>query len=824
MVAQQAQREVCPERSKATLNQQTFVSWQAFSSSETAAAKARVIQLQGFQTQLDEHCRSMRWIMDVVAYARDRQITAGIPLADIQYSLSCMDKEMMDEEGDDRLFQIPAISLSTPADYGPMINIQSECNSTPSSPPPNLGPPIDSAIMGRRKSRDDSYLEEHHRQQNHFNSLTHHRFHHQYRQSCSDELEDDNLPTECWDSNKESKPKESATFDFGDDYQVNMSKSSYSLIDSTNFMNEEAKHRQSLTVDKSAIEDMRRCVSASKLLPSGGLIMNRYSGNVNRDLSPNSPITQTDQDNSGTHKSETEVDNYFFGEGYSPSTHTMNRSIQSIQSIDLMMRNELHNLSEISPTCSQSHSIGLVNPLGGSQLSVNSQYHLPLDEPSTNCSVSGYTPTSNSPPSFTNSISRSELGSDSPIYRPLSRLLLHFTDEKIDLIEEDEREIEFDKEDTQQSDGGLKSPESQQLLEGDPNAEQIYQNVWCVPESSECNNAEPEHFFIDNFVAYPDPNSSRSESPMPESNFHKNPTCLQPIQNVCDKCPYCVTNVSHSRCELLEPHTDPFNTTQNDRFGDDFDVLPCRVVPSKSQFRSTANKSTVQIVGFHLNTTENYAGGKCRAHQGKKYKVKMKKIPRRKKRHCSECCCRQKSPDTPERTKMAINESGSSTSSDDVGCCCSVDHCNFNAHSYSAQNCTGSQSDDEQEECHTIKVSINYPCCVPVGTVVTLKVNKESTVGEIIHSVVSYFNSDSVRHLVDFKGKHWHHNRCHKARQGAPVNKRKYSHNDMRHFSLLTVYATNTKHLQWNFRILNLQSPWTNAQLCLKYNEHLMQV
>ncbi|KAH9413373.1 Ankyrin-repeat and fibronectin type III domain-containing 1 [Dermatophagoides pteronyssinus] len=75
IAAQQAQRE-------------------AFSKSEVTESKIRLNQLLEFQTQLDEHCRSMRWIMDVVSYARDRQINAGITLAQIQHCLNSIDKQI----------------------------------------------------------------------------------------------------------------------------------------------------------------------------------------------------------------------------------------------------------------------------------------------------------------------------------------------------------------------------------------------------------------------------------------------------------------------------------------------------------------------------------------------------------------------------------------------------------------------------------------------------------------------------------------------------------------------------------------------------------
>ncbi|OTF79743.1 hypothetical protein BLA29_002675, partial [Euroglyphus maynei] len=196
IAAQQAQRE-------------------AFSKSEVTESRIRLNQLLEFQTQLDDHCRSMRWIMDVVAYARDRQISAGITLAQIQYCLCSIDKQMWDDDSDDdhiikqrnrRTYNfdesvtITTVNtatngngmIDTKMDFvAPKINIQSECNSTPSSPPATIMPMM--AAMSRRKSRDDSYVEQHHRQQNHFHSLAHQRFHHNYHGCQNGKHHDDHV-------------------------------------------------------------------------------------------------------------------------------------------------------------------------------------------------------------------------------------------------------------------------------------------------------------------------------------------------------------------------------------------------------------------------------------------------------------------------------------------------------------------------------------------------------------------------------------------------------------------------------------------------------
>lgn len=287
---------------------------QAFSSSEVNSAKNRVNQLQEFQTQLDEYCRSMRWIMDVVAYARDRTVTAGVPLADVQYSLCCLDRHSLEEEGDERLMHIPAIFLSAPSEHTPTINVQSECNSTPSSPPPALTCPLGSVVLGRRKSRDDSYLEEHHRQQNPFHSLAQQRFHHQYR------LGDESV--DCWQP--QLKPTDPLA-DLDPCPAINGSHSAYSLLDSVRVASNSADHRQSLSAERGAIEDMRRCVSASKLMPeksTSALYSPLYF-----DLRSPSPVhsdTQADTDTEA--KSPSHSATFFFGsdvdvsEGHSQGT------------------------------------------------------------------------------------------------------------------------------------------------------------------------------------------------------------------------------------------------------------------------------------------------------------------------------------------------------------------------------------------------------------------------------------------------------------------------------------------------------------------------
>lgn len=45
---------------------------EAFSNSEVAVAKERLVKLQDLQTKLNVIWRCVRWLMDVIAFARDR--------------------------------------------------------------------------------------------------------------------------------------------------------------------------------------------------------------------------------------------------------------------------------------------------------------------------------------------------------------------------------------------------------------------------------------------------------------------------------------------------------------------------------------------------------------------------------------------------------------------------------------------------------------------------------------------------------------------------------------------------------------------------------
>ncbi|GIY66194.1 ankyrin repeat and fibronectin type-III domain-containing protein 1 [Caerostris extrusa] len=64
---------------------------EAFSSTELSEAKSRLNQLQDFQSQVDNMWRAIRWIMDVLTFARDKQGCNGVLLKDIWTNASSPD-------------------------------------------------------------------------------------------------------------------------------------------------------------------------------------------------------------------------------------------------------------------------------------------------------------------------------------------------------------------------------------------------------------------------------------------------------------------------------------------------------------------------------------------------------------------------------------------------------------------------------------------------------------------------------------------------------------------------------------------------------------
>lgn len=73
---------------------------EAFSNSELAVAKERLAQLHEFQAKLNSVWKCIRWLMDVISFARDR-LTSGISLKYI------LDKECCNQSPKRSLLQIP---------------------------------------------------------------------------------------------------------------------------------------------------------------------------------------------------------------------------------------------------------------------------------------------------------------------------------------------------------------------------------------------------------------------------------------------------------------------------------------------------------------------------------------------------------------------------------------------------------------------------------------------------------------------------------------------------------------------------------------------
>ncbi|KAH9402357.1 hypothetical protein TYRP_016416 [Tyrophagus putrescentiae] len=151
----------------------------------------------------------------------------------------------------------------------------------------------------------------------------------------------------------------------------------------------------------------------------------------------------------------------------------------------------------------------------------------------------------------------------------------------------------------------------------------------------------------------------------------------------------------------------------------------------------------------------------------------------------------------------------------------------------------------------TITIHIAYECrVVPFGTAIKLKVTNRTLVAEIVETIVRYLHqmekplmavTASLKNSTDTTKQHEPEdqrrllkqklkllkqmNKETRAKGGEPVDRlaspdpasEPVSRVNLSRFSLLAVYASNIKHLNTTFPILNLQSPWNEAKLCLKY-------
>ncbi|RWS25945.1 Ankyrin repeat and fibronectin type-III domain-containing protein 1-like protein [Leptotrombidium deliense] len=111
---------------------------EAFFANEVSEAKDRICQLQEFQSKLDYIWKPMRWIMDVINYARDKQSNYGIPLSTINANFAST--EDLSDEPESPKMLIPSIFLQ------PVQSLQA----------PKLEP--SGYVPQRRPSRDDSTI------------------------------------------------------------------------------------------------------------------------------------------------------------------------------------------------------------------------------------------------------------------------------------------------------------------------------------------------------------------------------------------------------------------------------------------------------------------------------------------------------------------------------------------------------------------------------------------------------------------------------------------------------------------------------------------
>ncbi|CAG2107116.1 unnamed protein product, partial [Medioppia subpectinata] len=106
--------------------------------------------------------------------------------------------------------------------------------------------------------------------------------------------------------------------------------------------------------------------------------------------------------------------------------------------------------------------------------------------------------------------------------------------------------------------------------------------------------------------------------------------------------------------------------------------------------------------------------------------------------------------------------------------------------------------DNFLDKSFVIRVYAAYDCGLPYGTSVKLQVTIETTVKEIIELVVRHLNS-----TVQMKG------------ESSPI----YDLSQLNRFCIIAVYSSEVKHLNDDFKVLNLQRPWNRAMLCIKIKE-----
>nr|XP_046908128.1 uncharacterized protein LOC124489782 isoform X2 [Dermatophagoides farinae] len=747
IAAQQAQRE-------------------AFSKSEVSEARARLNQLLEFQTQLDEHCRSMRWIMDVVAYARDRQISAGITLIQIQHCLSSINKQMWDDDSDDdhiindhdhrdnrrynfgqstnnRSSNINNNSNTITSGDGmantkldfvtPKINIQSECNSTPSSPPAAIIPPLSMmAAMGRRKSRDDSYVEQHHRQQNHFNSLAHQRFHHNYHGCQNGKHHDDHdhvVVDDPYDDDPtldvvvtiDGQPLQQSPNDDDDDND--------DCKTPTNHHNHNQQHR------------------SSSLQPS-------YSSSNQRSIMDDKCCS--DYSESGNN---------------SPGLTVIDEA-----KINVRRCHSASRLPSLSSTTAVIPVIttGMDEQIDGRQSIDSGSTSLYSSQPSTTTNVSEL-PTLAILVNSNNNNKENE----SPT---------------IIIAEPTDVTIKINDNDDDDDDNGKKETEQQDKL----NSEQIW-----LPNRSEIIKAESldNHCFNDNFEDIlsdsQNPNGTKQESKMEKSSST-------------------LMKIAASTTKVIRHQ------------------IPKRKIRSK-KMRTLMELGSNKMVIARYSNQQSHGCGKENSSSSNNSNHNNRTRRRRKQwKHpcCSKCCrrLRRKHNHRKRREKHGphpdnycdskINSCEYSHSSSSLSLSSSSSY-SINSNSESEPNThvavdfqpigsNDSSSSSSKGMVRIVQIYVEQESCLPQGTLLDVQIASGDQVFNVIQAIIAY--------SITFEQQQQQQQQ--RRRPTTTSMKLSDYRFEWQNYSLLAIYSSNVKHLNYDFHIDQLQSPWDDldAKLCLHFN------
>ena len=100
-----------------------------------------------------------------------------------------------------------------------------------------------------------------------------------------------------------------------------------------------------------------------------------------------------------------------------------------------------------------------------------------------------------------------------------------------------------------------------------------------------------------------------------------------------------------------------------------------------------------------------------------------------------------------------------------------------------------------------VRIYIGYDCGLPFGTSVKIQITEETTVRQIIECVVNHLNS-----MV-----------CLREKTGSV-----YDSSDLNKFCVIAVFSSEVKHLNDDFRIANLQTPWNRSKICIKFKDNVL--